>query len=117
TNLNQLFAAGKIAMMQTGYSVDFTPGKAIKDFKWDVALMPKGPKLPTNFTINGIEIATKAKQPEGAWAYIKWLMDVENQLEMVLAGASRPAPRKSVLDHPKLQELKGHKIMVPTFAS
>jgi multiple sugar transport system substrate-binding protein len=117
TNLNQLFAAGKIAMMQSGYSVDFIPGKAIKDFKWEVALLPKAPKLPTNFTINGIEIAAKSKQPDGAWQYVKWLMDVENQLEMVLAGASRPAPRKSVLDHPKLQELKGHKIMVPTFAT
>lgn len=117
TNLNQLFAAGKIAMMQTGYSVDFSPGKAIKDFKWDVTLMPKGPtgKLPTNFTINGITIATKSKQPEGAWQYLKYLMDPDNQIEIVLSGAGRPAPRKSVLDNPKLQELKGHRVMVPIF--
>jgi multiple sugar transport system substrate-binding protein len=118
TNLNQLFAAGRIAMLQTGYSADFTPGKAIADkFKWDVTLMPKGPtgKLPTNFTINGITIAAKSKQPEGAWQYIKYLMDVENQLEIVLSGAGRPAPRKPILDHAKLQELKGHKVMVPVF--
>ena len=118
TNREQLFAGGKIAIMQTGYSADFNPGKAIADtFKWDLALMPKGPtgKLPTNFTINGITISAKGKQPEGAWQYVKYLMDVENQLEIVLAGAGRPAARKSVLDHPKLQDLKGHKIQVPIF--
>lgn len=118
TNINQLFAAGRIAMMQTGYSADFLPGKAIADkFKWELVLMPKGPtgKLPTNFTINGITIAAKSKQPEGGWQYVKNLMDVENQLEIVLAGAGRPAPIKKLLDHAKLQELKGHKIMVPVF--
>jgi multiple sugar transport system substrate-binding protein len=118
----QLFAAGRIAMMQAGYEVDFNPGKAIGDkFKWDVALMPKGPgsngKIPTNFTINGITVAAKAKNPDGAWEYLKYLMDKDTQIEIVKSGAGRPAPRKLILDNPELMgKLKGHTIMRPTFA-
>jgi multiple sugar transport system substrate-binding protein len=119
TNLNQMFSAGRIAMMQTGYTVDFAVGPAIGDqFRWDVTLMPEGPtgKLPTNFTINGLTIAQRARQPEAAWQYVKYLMDVENQIDIVLSGAGRPAPRNSVLDDPRLQSLKGHSTMVPVFA-
>ncbi|MCC6626370.1 MAG: extracellular solute-binding protein [Chloroflexi bacterium] len=119
TNLPQLFAGARIAMTQLGYEVDFNPGKGIGDkFKWEVALMPKGPtgKLPTNFTINGITIAAKAKNPEGAWQYVRYLMDKETQLQIVMAGAGRPAARKAILDDPTLNEkLKGHKAMRPTF--
>jgi len=117
----QLFAGQKIAMMQSGYEIDFTPGKGIGDkFKWDATTMPKGPgpngKVPTNFTINGITIAAKAKNPEGAWQYLKYLMDQETQLELVKAGAGRPAPRQPILDHPELMgKLKGHTIQRPLF--
>lgn len=119
TNFLQLFAGQRIAMTQSGYEIDFNPGKGIADkFKWEATLMPKGPtgKLPTNFTINGITIAAKAKNPEGGWQYIKYLMDKETQIEIVLAGAGRPAPRKAILDDPQLnQTLKGHRTMRPTF--
>jgi ABC-type glycerol-3-phosphate transport system substrate-binding protein len=119
TTFVQLFAGGRIAMMQSGYEIDFNPGKGIGDkFKWDATLMPKGPtgKLPTNFTINGITVAAKAKNPEGAWQYIKYLMDKETQLEIITAGAGRPAPRKVILDDPQLNAtLKGHRTMRPTF--
>jgi len=116
----QLFAGGRIAMMQSGYQIDFNPGKGIGDkFKWDATLMPKGPgpngKLPTNFTINGLTVAAKAKNPDGAWAYIKYLMDKETQIDLVKSGAGRPAPRKAILDDPQLMTLKGHKVERPTF--
>jgi len=116
----QLFAGGRIAMMQSGYQIDFNPGKGIGDkFKWDATLMPKGPgangKLPTNFTINGLTVAAKAKNPDGAWAYIKYLMDKETQIDLVKSGAGRPAPRKAILDDPQLMALKGHKVERPTF--
>lgn len=118
----QLFAGGKIAMMQSGYQIDWTPGKAIGDkFKWDAVAMPKGPgangKIPTNFTINGITVAAKAKNPEGAWQYMKFLMDQETQIDLVKSGAGRPAPRKVILDHPELMgKLKGHTIQRPQFS-
>jgi len=117
----QFFAGGRIAMMQSGYEIDFNPGKAIGDkFKWDAVTMPKGPgpngALPTNFTINGITIAAKAKNPEGAWQYMKYLMDKETQLELVKSGAGRPAPRKPILDDPELNMQKGHKTMRPVFS-
>ena len=117
----QLFAGGKIAMMQSGYQIDWNPGKAIGDkFKWDAVSMPKGSgangKIPTNFTINGITIAAKSKNPEGAWQYMKFLMDQETQIELVKSGAGRPAPRKAILDNPELMgKLKGHTIQRPQF--
>jgi hypothetical protein len=47
---------------------------------------------------------------------MKYLMDKDTQVEIVLSGAGRPAPRKAILDHPQLMEtLKGHKAMRPTF--
>jgi multiple sugar transport system substrate-binding protein len=120
TTFLQLFAGGKIAMTMSGYQIDFNPGKAIGDkFKWDAVLMPKGPgpngKIPTNFTINGITVAAKAKNPEGAWQYMKFLMDKETQIDLVKSGAGRPAPRKIILDDPELMKLKGHKTTRPIF--
>jgi ABC-type glycerol-3-phosphate transport system substrate-binding protein len=121
TIYQQLFAGGRIAMMQSGYQIDWLPGKAIGDkFKWDAVSMPKGPgpngKIPTNFTINGLTIAAKAKNPEGAWQYLKYLMDQETQIDLVKSGAGRPAPRKAILDHPELMgKLKGHTIQRPQF--
>jgi multiple sugar transport system substrate-binding protein len=117
----KLFAGGKIALLQSGYQIDFIPGKSIGDkFKWDATTMPKGPgangKIPTNFTINGLTVAAKAKNPDGAWQYIKFLMDKETQIELVKSGAGRPAPRKVILDDPELMKLKGHKTMRPVFS-
>jgi multiple sugar transport system substrate-binding protein len=116
----ELFAAGRIAMMQSGYRIDFNPGESIGErFRWDATLMPKGPgpngALPTNFTVNGLTMAAKAKNPDGAWAYIKYLMDKETQIEVVTSGGGRPAPRQAILDDPRLMSLKGHRTMRPTF--
>lgn len=121
TMYQQFFAGGRIAMMQSGYQIDWNPGKGIGDkFKWDAVSMPKGPgangKIPTNFTINGITMAAKAKNPDGAWLYMKYLMDQETQIELVKSGAGRPAPRKVILDHPELMgKFKGHTIQRPHF--
>jgi ABC-type glycerol-3-phosphate transport system substrate-binding protein len=88
-------------------------------FRWGATLMPKGPgptgKLPTNFTVNGLTVAARAKNVDGAWAYIKYLMDKETQIDLVTSGAGRPAPRKAILDDPRLMNLKGHTVERPTF--
>ena len=116
-DLNNLFASGKIAMMQAGYGAQFSPGeKAIAGkFKWGVDLMPKGSsgKRGTSLTINGQTIsAISSKQAEG-WQFLKWLMEPKNHVPIVLAGGSRPALRTSVLDNEQLnKEMKAHKRFV-----
>src|SRR5215831_4765318 len=112
---NELFASSKLASVLTGYWGQFTPGdKVIQGkFKWNVALQPKGPagKRGTALTINGMTVSAISKHKDEAWQFVKWLMEPENQVPIILAGGSRPALRKKVLDNPRLMsEMKAHKV-------
>ncbi|MGI9149499.1 MAG: ABC transporter substrate-binding protein [Chloroflexota bacterium] len=114
---NELFASSKLAMVQGQYAAMFTPGdKVIQGkFKWSVGLQPKGPagKRGTSLTINGMTIAASSKHKPEAWQFVKWLMEPENQVPIVLSGGSRPAVRTKVLDDPRLMtQLKAHKVFV-----
>jgi multiple sugar transport system substrate-binding protein len=111
---NELFASSKLAMVQTGYWGQFTPGdKVIQGkFKWSVGLQPKGPagKRGTALTINGMAVSAISKHKDEAWQFVKWLMEPENQVPIVLSGGGRPALRNKVLDNPRLaSEMKAHK--------
>lgn len=114
-NTDELFASGKLAMLHTGYWGQFSPGeRAIQGrFKWNVTLQPLGParKRGTQLTINGQTISAISPNKEAAWLFLKWLMEPENHIPIVLSGGSRPALRKSVLEHPRLmKEMKAHKV-------
>jgi len=114
-NSSELFATGRLAMVLTGYWGQFDPGeKSIAGkFKWNVALQPKGPagKRGTQLTINGQTISSISENKEAAWQFVKWLMDPKNHIPIVLAGGSRPALRKSVLENPELMtKMKAHKV-------
>jgi multiple sugar transport system substrate-binding protein len=93
----------------------FTPGEKVIQgkFKWNVGLQPKGPagKRGTALTINGMAVAAISKHKPEAWQFVKWLMEVENQVPIILAGGSRPALRTSVLNDQRLMtQLKAHKV-------
>jgi multiple sugar transport system substrate-binding protein len=112
---NELFASSKLAMLQSQYAGMFSPGEKVIQgkFKWNVGLQPTGPagKRGTALTINGMTIAAKSKHKDEAWQFVKWLMEPENQVPIILAGGSRPALRTKVLNNPRLMtELKAHKV-------
>ena len=112
---NELFASNKLAMVHTGYWGQFTPGEKVIQgkFKWSVALEPKGPagKRGTALTINGMTVSAISKHKAEAWQFVKWLMEPENQIPIILAGGSRPALRTKVLNNPRLAtEMKAHKV-------
>src|SRR5260370_36681057 len=91
-----------------------TPGEKVIQgkFKWNVGLQPKGPagKRGTALTINGMTIAASSKHKSEAWQFVKWLMEPENQVPIILAGGSRPAVRPKGLNNPRLAtEMKAHK--------
>jgi multiple sugar transport system substrate-binding protein len=114
---NDLFASGKLASLGTGYWGMFTPGDKViaNKFKWNVALQPKGPagKRGTALTINGMTIAAASKHKPEAWQFVKWLMEPENNVPIVLSGGSRPALRTSVLNDSRLMtQMKAHKVFV-----
>lgn len=119
-NGDELFATGKVAMVQAGYPNHFVPGdKAIAGkFKWGIALMPKGPKgiVGTQFTVNGITMSSATKQPDATWEYMKFMMDPVTQEEIVLNNGGRPAARKAVLDNPKIMStVSTHRVMRPLY--
>ena len=116
-NTSELFASGKLAMLYAHYGGQFNPGeKAIQGkFKWNLTLQPSGPagKRGTSLTINAQTISSISKHKEEAWQFVKWLLEPENHIPIVLSGGSRPALRYSVLEHPRLMnEMKSHKVWV-----
>jgi multiple sugar transport system substrate-binding protein len=115
TTNNELFGGGRLTMLQTQYAGMFSPGEKVIQgkFKWNVGLQPKGPagKRGTALTINGMTVAASSKHKPEAWQFVKWLMEPENQVPIILAGGSRPALRGKVLNNPRLMtELKAHKV-------
>ena len=112
---NELFGSSKLATLQTQYAGMFSPGEKVIQgkFKWNVGLQPKGPagKRGTALTINGMTVAAISKHKPEAWQFVKWLMEPENQVPIILAGGSRPALRTKVLNDPRLMTaLKAHKV-------
>jgi multiple sugar transport system substrate-binding protein len=75
-------------------------------------MTPKGPagKRGSALTINGQTIWSGSQQKDAAWQFVKYLMEPEQNVELVLSGGSRPALRKKVLDNERLnKEMKAHK--------
>src|SRR5262245_22617100 len=112
---NELFGGGRLAGLLTQYTGQFTPGEKVIQgkFKWNVGLQPKGPanKRGTALTINGMTVSSISKHKPEAWQFVKWLMDVENQVPIILAGGSRPGLRTKVLNDQRLMtQLKAHKV-------
>jgi multiple sugar transport system substrate-binding protein len=119
-NAAELFANGRIALMQTGWTGQFVPGDAqiAGKFKWDIVQLPKGPKgiVGTQLTINGITMSSITKQPDATWAYIKYMMDPEAQVQIVLNNGGRPAPRDAVLKNADLvSKLKAPNVYIPLY--
>ena len=114
---NELFGGGRLATLQTQYTGQFTPGEKVIQgkFKWNVGLQPKGPanKRGTALTINGMTVSAISKHKPEAWQFVKWLMEPENQVPIILAGGSRPGLRTKVLNDERLMtQLKAHKVFV-----
>ena len=107
-NADELFANGRIALKQTGWTGQFVPGDAqiAGKFKWDIAQLPKGPKgiVGTQLTINGITMSSITKQQDATWTYIKYMMDPEAQVQIVLNNGGRPAPRDGRAEEPGAAE-------------
>jgi multiple sugar transport system substrate-binding protein len=119
-NGDEFFANGRIALYQTGWPGQFVPGDAqiAGKFKWDIARMPAGPKgiVGTQLTINGITMSSITKQPEATWTYIKYMMDPEVQVQIVLNNGGRPAPRDAVLKNPEIvSKLKAPNVYIPLY--
>lgn len=111
---SDMFLTGKVAMCTYGrwMCMQF---RHIKDFKWDVAVMPqKKKRAATLFTVC-YSIAKETKHPESAWKLIKFLVSTTGQIPVAESGHAIPA-RKSIADSKHFHEAKAIPIKINTGA-
>lgn len=91
----QMFMMQRVAMFHSG--IWETPLlRKIKDFEWDIAMYPKGPKGVRRFGTGGTGygILKTTKYPEEAWEVLKALSGDEGQIMLAESGLAQPANKK-----------------------
>ncbi len=86
-----LFKAGKIAMLRTGIWLlgDFT---ANAKFKWDIALEPGKTNKAHHFFANGVAVSANSAHPAEAYQWIKFLTSSKAAVDLrIAAGWELPA--------------------------
>lgn len=92
-NNNQLFLAGRIAMMPS--YTNSTPGNlATAAFDWDVAPMPQRKKASTRLYSQGYAMGKASKSADAAWEFLKFLSSEESLLLHAQQGIQFPALTK-----------------------
>jgi len=83
----------------------------IKDFKWDVVILPKGKGGRWNRAGVGVHtIPAGAKHPEEAWKWLKFLATEEAQLKIAESGLVMPSLRVLASSPKFLKPSKGPEI-------
>lgn len=87
-----LFLSGRAAMCAYGrwMCLNF---KQIKDFKWNVAPLPREKNSSTVLLTVGYAISSRSKQPNAAWQLIKYLTGMEGQSQVADSGLAVPSRR------------------------
>jgi multiple sugar transport system substrate-binding protein len=88
---NNLFAAGRIAMMSRASSVVSYLRKNVKDFEWDVAPIPGNVHQKVEGSLICYTITKAAKNPDGAWELLKFMGGPEGGKIFAEGGAFIPA--------------------------
>jgi multiple sugar transport system substrate-binding protein len=104
-NLYSGFVNGQVAMapFQRAGMVNLK-GKV----NFDVTHYPKGPqKVGSVFGIGSYAIMKKAKHPEEAWKFLKWITSKETQMKVASIGSSVPT-RRSVANSKEFSEYPDH---------
>lgn len=93
-SINQLFSMGQLAMFQSGIWETPNLRRIIgKNFKWDVAMFPKGPKGKRAIGTggSGYAIMSMTKHPDEAWEVLKCLAGDYGQEMLADTGLAQPA--------------------------
>ncbi len=92
---SDMFRFGTAAMYLSG--LKWTPQfREIKNFKWDVAMLPKGPRGDRAFSTggSGYGISKRSKNKQTAWQLVKYLTGEEGEQKRLASGLAQPALRK-----------------------
>lgn len=99
-----LFKAGKIAMLRTG--IWMLGAFMDADFNWDIALEPGNTQKAHHFFANGVAVSAKSENPDAAYEWIKFLTSSREAVELRIAAGwelpavSDPAYVQGYLDQP-----------------
>jgi multiple sugar transport system substrate-binding protein len=94
TNAVDLFISGRAAMTRLGNWMIQTY-RPIKDFKWDIAPLPKEVRQYTNLHTGLFTINAESKVKDAAWKFIEYSMSDEGQ-ELICKMGTNPSARKSI---------------------
>jgi multiple sugar transport system substrate-binding protein len=83
TSSTQLFQTGRLAMMpgRTYMVIDFN--KAIKDFEYDVTLLPPMKRRATRLAVGGTCISARTAHPKEAWEFAKFYGSEDGGLQIL----------------------------------
>jgi multiple sugar transport system substrate-binding protein len=90
-----LFVAGKSAIAFNG-SWMTSVYKDIKNFRWDIAPIPKGKRQYSTLHTGFFAIYSKSKVKDAAWKFIEFCMSEEGQ-KLINKAGNNPSARVSIL--------------------
>ena len=106
----QMWASGRVVMIQSGYWGQSWGKNYVKDFEWMVAPMPQGPSGSQGmFEFDGNIIMAQSKVIPEAWEFMKWCSTKDAGVHIAEAG-SVPGGRPDVWDDPGLMSFEPHAV-------
>lgn len=90
---SKLFTSGKIAMVVSGsWAAELIYKNEIKDFKYDVAPLPKGPhSRATFFGGAAYAVLSRSSHKDEAWELVKWMTGKEYQRSAAIRSQIIPS--------------------------
>jgi multiple sugar transport system substrate-binding protein len=92
---NQLFASGRLGMIQRTFGTAAYFRNNVSDFAWDVAPVPANVSQTTIATLIDFCIPKGAKNPDGAWELLKFLGGPEGGRIFAESGVWVPAHKEA----------------------
>jgi multiple sugar transport system substrate-binding protein len=92
------FMSGKIAMVIDGNWV-LAPFLTIKEFKWDVANLPRGAREGNIIGPGTFAIPATAKHPEESWRFLKFFLSKKVQIMLGQGGYGIPVHKEAIKEY------------------
>ena len=109
-SLDQMWASGRVAMVQAGYWGQSWGKNFVTDFEWMVAPAPKGPNGSQGmFEFDGSVILNQSEVKQEAWEFMKWCSTKEAGIHIAELG-SVPGGRPDVWEDPSLMSYEPHAV-------
>lgn len=106
----QMWASGRVAMVQAGYWGQAWGRELVKDFEWMVAPAPKGSAgSQSMFEWDGNVILSQSKAQREAWEFLKFNSTKDAGIKIAQMG-SVPGGRPDVWEDPSLMEFPPHAV-------